>query len=85
MKMSITTPLSLDEKIKDQAEQFADQLTQAAQFAETEGDLRIEAEKALALIQRDTDVTLRGRHEHTIGTGRADSVYGCVLPKTNST
>lgn len=70
---------SLDEIVKEQAIQFADQIKQAAQFAEKEEEIRIAAERALGEIQRRTGITLRGRHEHTIGTGRADSVYGCVI------
>lgn len=70
---------SLDEIVKEQAVQFADQIQQAAQFAEKEEEIRIAAERALAVIQKETAITLRGRHEHTIGTGRADSVYGCVI------
>ncbi|MGB7533035.1 MAG: N-6 DNA methylase [Halobacteriota archaeon] len=70
---------SLDEIVKEQAVQFADQIQQAAQFAAKEEEIRIAAERALAVIQRETGITLRGRHEHTIGTGRADSVYGCVI------
>ncbi len=69
----------LDAIIKDQAIQFADQIRQAAEFAEKEEEIRIEAERALAVIQREAKITLHGRHEYTIGTGRIDSVYGCVI------
>lgn len=69
----------LDAIIKEQAIQFADQIRQAAEFAEKEEEIRIEAEKALALIQKEAKISLVGRHEYTIGTGRIDSVYGCVI------
>ena len=69
----------LDAIIKEQAIQFADQIRQAAEFAEKEEEIRIEAEKALALIQKEAKINLVGRHEYTIGTGRIDSVYGCVI------
>ena len=70
---------SLDEIISKQAVEFADQIKQAAAFASKEEEIRIEAEKALAFIQRDAGIKLEGRHEFTIGTGRADSVYDCVI------
>jgi hypothetical protein len=70
---------SLDEIISQQAVVFADQIKQAAAFASKEEEIRIEAEKALAFIQRDAGIKLEGRHEFTIGTGRADSVYDCVI------
>lgn len=70
---------SMEEIVKEQAVQFADQIKQAAQFAEKEEEIRIEAERALAVIQKEAGITLRGRHEYTIGTGRVDSVYGCVI------
>ena len=70
---------SLDSIIKEQAIQFADQIKKAAEFAEKEEEIRIAAERSLAVIQKETGITLRGRHEYTIGTGRVDSVYGCVI------
>ena len=70
---------SLDEIISQQAVVFADQIKQAAAFASKEEEIRIEAEKALAFIQREAGIKLEGRHEFTIGTGRADSVYDCVI------
>ncbi len=70
---------SLDETVKEQAIKFADQIKQAAEFAEKEEEIRIEAEKALVDIRREAGIVLKGRHEYTIGTGRADSVYGCVI------
>ena len=50
-----------------------------AQSAKKEEEIRIEVERALALITKDSGITLRGKHEFTIGTGRIDSVYGCVI------
>ena len=70
---------SLDEVISEQAIMFADQIKQAASFATKEEEIRIEAEKSLAFIQREVGIKLEGRHEFTIGTGRADSVYDCVI------
>jgi hypothetical protein len=70
---------SLNEIISQQAVVFADQIKQAATFAVKEEEIRIEAEKALAFIQREVGIKLEGRHEFTIGTGRTDSVYDCVI------
>ena len=70
---------SLDDLVKQAAIQFADQIKKAAEFAEKEEEIRIEAERALAVIQKETGIILRGRQEYTIGTGRIDSVYGCVI------
>jgi len=75
----MTKNQSLDDLVKQEAIQFADQINKAAEFAEKEEEIRIAAERALAVIQKEIGITLRGRHEHTIGTGRADSVYGCVI------
>lgn len=70
---------SLDDFISKEAKMFADQIKQAAHFAQKEEEIRIEAEKALALIQQRAGIKLEGKHEFTIGTGRADSVYDCVI------
>ncbi len=72
-------PESLDELIQNQAVIVADQIRQAADWAESEEDLRIEVEKALEQLKREAGIDLRGRHEVTLGTGRPDSVYDCVI------
>ena len=70
---------SLDDVISKEAVVFADQIKQAADFAHNEEEIRIEVEKSLSFIQRRAGIKLEGRHEFTVGTGRADSVYDCVI------
>jgi hypothetical protein len=70
---------SLDDIISKEAVVFADQIKQAADFAHNEEEIRIEVEKSLSFIQRKAGIKLEGRHEFTVGTGRADSVYDCVI------
>jgi hypothetical protein len=70
---------SLDEIVGDHARAFADQLREAADWAGSEMDLQIEATKLLHSFEKQAGIEIRGRHNHTIGTGRPDSVYGCVI------
>jgi hypothetical protein len=70
---------SLDEIIGREAAVFADQVCQAAKMADTEQDIRIEFEKQLAFVQRTAGITLEGRHEVTVASGRIDSVYDRVV------
>jgi hypothetical protein len=65
--------------ITTRAEQFAAKLVAAATRSGTEEDIRIECERQLAVIQQDTGITLDGRHEFTVASGRADSVYDRVV------
>jgi hypothetical protein len=71
--------LSLDELIGRKAAEFADQLRQTASLADKEEEIRIEAERQLAFIEREAGVKLEGRHEYTVAKGRVDSVYTRVL------
>src|SRR2546423_7098920 len=48
-------------------------------MADKEEEIRIEAEKQLAFIQRDAGVKLEGKHEFTVASGRVDSVYDRVI------
>ncbi len=69
-----------EETLRRQAPIVAQQITQAANWAESEEDLRIETEKALDLFKREAKISeLKGHHEVTIGKGRADSVYNYVV------
>lgn len=70
---------SLDELISRKAAEFADQIKAAAAMADKEEEIRIEAEKQLAFIQRDAGVKLEGKHEFTVASGRVDSVYDRVI------
>lgn len=76
---SVNSYQSLDETISKHATIFADQLKRAAATASKEEEIRIAAATELTFIQREARIELKGRHEFTIGTGRADSVYDCVI------
>jgi hypothetical protein len=70
---------SLDELISRKAAEFADQIRAAAAMADKEEEIRIEAERQLAFIERETGVKLEGKHEFTVASGRVDSVYDRVI------
>jgi len=69
----------LDELIAKKASEFADQIKAAAAMADKEEEIRIEAEKQLAFIQKEAGIKLEGRHEFTVASGRIDSVYDRVI------
>jgi hypothetical protein len=76
----MTAPASpLDGLVATHAQAFADQIRQAAEWAGSEMDLQIEAERLLHPFKVEAGIEIVGRHNHTIGTGRPDSVYGCVI------
>lgn len=70
---------SLDTLINRYAAEFADHVRQAATMADTEADIRIEVEKQLTVIQNKFGIKLSGKHEVTVASGRADSVYQRVV------
>src|SRR5713101_5561062 len=70
---------SLDELIAQKAAEFADQIKAAAAMADKEEEIRIEAERQLAFIEREAGIKLEGRHEFTVASGRVDSVYDRVI------
>lgn len=70
---------SLDELVSRKAAEFADQIKAAASMADKEEEIRIEAERQLAFIEREAGVKLEGKHEFTVASGRVDSVYDRVI------
>jgi hypothetical protein len=70
---------SLDDLIATKAAEYADRIKAAAAIADTEEDIRIESERQLAFIEKEAGVKLEGKHEVTIASGRADSVYSRVI------
>lgn len=70
---------SLDELISKKAAEFADQIKAAAAMADKEEEIRIEAERQLAFIEKATGIKLEGKHEFTVASGRVDSVYARVI------
>ena len=70
---------SLDELISRKAVKFAERIRAIAAMADKEEEIRIEAERQLAFIEKETDVKLQGKHEFTVASGRVDSVYNRVI------
>src|SRR5262249_49845396 len=70
---------SLDELIARKAAEFAEHLRNAAAIADKEEEIRIEAERQLAFIEREAGISLEKKHEFIIAKGRADSVYTRVV------
>lgn len=81
---------SRDEAISARAATFAGRLAAAAALASTEEDIRIATEKQLAFLEEELGITLVGKHEYTVASGRIDSVYQGVIveyknPNSSST
>src|SRR5260370_4933793 len=72
-------PQSLDELIRKKAAEFAEQVRHAAAMADKEEEIRIEVERQLAFLEKETGVKLEGKHEFTVAQGRVDSFYTRVL------
>ena len=70
---------SIENVVKLQAISFTNQVRLVAKSAKKEEEIRTEVERQLALVAKEAGINLRGKHEFTIGTGRVDSVYGCVI------
>src|SRR5712671_3343971 len=70
---------SLDELIGKKAAEFAEQVRHAAALATKEEEIRIEVERQLAFLEKETGVRLEGKHEFTVAKGRIDSFYTRVL------
>ena len=70
---------SLNELISKKAGEFAENVRAVAAVASTEEEIRIEAERQLAFIEKEAEVKLHGKHEFTVASGRIDSVYNRVI------
>lgn len=70
---------SLDQLITKHAAELAEHVRAVAAVADKEEEIRIEVEKQLAFLQKAAGITLKGRHEFTVASGRADSVYQRVI------
>lgn len=68
-----------DELVRAQASVVSQRISEAAKSSISEEDLRIEVEKALADFSKALGIRLLGRHEYSVGKGRADSVYDYVV------
>ncbi len=72
-------PQSLDEIIAREAPKFADQIRTTAAMAANEEEIRVAAERQLAFVEQLAGITLEGRQEFTVASGRIDSVYSRVI------
>jgi hypothetical protein len=72
-------PQSLDELIGNKAAEFAEQVRHAGAMADKQEEIRIEVERQLAFLEKETGVRLDGKHEFTVAKGRIDSFYARVL------
>ncbi len=70
---------SLDQLITKHAAELAQHVRAAAAVADKEEEIRIEVEKQLAFLQKAAGITLKGKHEFTVASGRVDSVYQRVI------
>jgi len=70
---------SLDEIIARKAAEYANQIKAVAAMADKEEEIRIESERQLAFIQKETGIKLEGKQEFTVASGRVDSVYSRVI------
>ncbi|MFH1537436.1 MAG: hypothetical protein ABIH66_00660, partial [bacterium] len=62
--------ISLDDLVAEKAVEYANKIRAAAASADTEEDLRIASERALAFIEREAGIKLEGRHEYHVASGR---------------
>ena len=70
---------SLDGLISKKAIKFANDMKAVAASADKEEEIRIAVEKQLAFIEKEAEITLEGKHEFTLASGRVDSVYDRVI------
>ena len=71
----------VEDIIERMAPEISNQMVAIARWALSEEDLRIEVEKQLDPFLKLTGLKdkLKGHHEFTVGSGRADSVYSLVV------
>jgi hypothetical protein len=73
------------EKQRPLAHQLSQEIVKVAQKSDTEEDLRIGVEKALAPVLQDLDITTHPRYERATNTSfygsSTDSVYGHLTAK----
>ena len=70
---------SLDDLISKKAIKFANEMKAVAATADKEEEIRIAVERQLAFIEKEAEITLEGKHEFTVASGRVDSVYDRVI------
>jgi hypothetical protein len=70
---------SIDDLIRKYASRLSAKLLVVASHARTEEDVKIATENVLALFRSEAGITLEGKHEFTVASGRVDSVYDRVI------
>lgn len=71
--------MAFDDQIRERAKLYSERLNSVADHASKEEEIRIASEREIAFIQEATGITLEGKHEFTVASGRIDSVYDRVI------
>ena len=71
--------MAFDDQIRERAKLYSERLNAVADHASKEEEIRIASEREIAFIQEATGITLEGKHEFTVASGRIDSVYDRVI------
>jgi hypothetical protein len=71
--------MAFDDQIRERAKLYSERLNAVADRASKEEEIRIASEREIAFIQEATGITLEGKHEFTVASGRIDSVYDRVI------
>src|SRR5712691_9754057 len=71
--------MAFDDQIRERAKLYSERLNSVADRASKEEEIRIASEREIAFIQEETGITLEGKHEFTVASGRIDSVYDRVI------
>ncbi len=74
----------LEALIAEEAEIIADKMNRAAQWAESEEDVRYECNKLLDDFIKKADLRIKGRHEYGLAGGHVDSKYAGVIIDTST-
>jgi len=65
--------------VSDRAQEFAEEVNQAALSADNEEELRINMEAAIRRLASDLDMDVDPENERTVLSGRPDAVYGDMI------
>jgi hypothetical protein len=70
---------NLEAQIDEHAKMMAGRMVKAADWAESEEDIRHECNKLIDQFVEKAGLTVKGRHEYGLAGGRIDSKYGGVV------
>lgn len=71
--------INVEELIQQHSTEMAKRMNEAAQWANSEEDVRHEVGKLIDAFLKDAGIKERGRHEYGLAGGRVDSKYGGVI------